>query len=63
MDQEYGAYIGTKYLIEKGYTKIAYCTGGYFDGDGKGNERDKGFQKALSECDLEFSREWQHTIK
>lgn len=67
LDQEYGAYIGAKYLIEKGYTKIAYCTGGYFDGDGKGNERDKGFQKALSECNLEFSREWlftnQHTIE
>uniref|UniRef100_UPI00403F024C LacI family DNA-binding transcriptional regulator n=1 Tax=Candidatus Enterococcus willemsii TaxID=1857215 RepID=UPI00403F024C len=66
LDQEYGAYIATKYLLEKGYRKIAYCTGGAFDEFAKGKERNAGFERALSEYELALNRKWlytnQHTI-
>lgn len=66
-DQEKGAYIGTRYLLSKGYNKIAYCTGGNFDEKSKGNSRDKGFLKALEEFQCSFNSEWlftnQHTIE
>ena len=66
LDQEKGAYIGIKYLLEKGYRNIAYCTGGMFLPNMKGEDRDRGFIRALQEYDLKPNREWvftnQHTI-
>lgn len=66
LDQVQGAYMGVKYLLEKGYRKIAYCTGGLFDGNGKDRDRNKGFNKAISEHDIKVNTEWlfvdQHTI-
>ncbi|KAF1301988.1 LacI family DNA-binding transcriptional regulator [Enterococcus saccharolyticus] len=66
LNQEHGAYIGTKYLLEKGYRKLAYCTGGTFDEHVKGIERDRGFTKALNEYGLKINKDWvyvnQHTI-
>lgn len=67
LDQAKGAYIGAKHLVEKGHQKIAYCTGGLFDADGKGRDRNQGFQKALNEAGIKINPKWifvdQHTIE
>lgn len=66
LNQAEGAYLGTKYLLSKGHRKIAYCTGGIFDEDGKDKERNAGFSKAMKEFNLAPNSEWlfvdQHTI-
>lgn len=66
LDQFKGTYIGIKHLIEKGHKKIAYCTGGLFDQQGKDIDRNKGFQKALSEAGISLNPQWifvnQHSI-
>lgn len=66
LDQRKGAYMGTKYLLNLGRRKIAYCTGGLFDGSGKDKDRNSGFHQALTENELEVNTEWifvnQHTI-
>ncbi|WP_326929571.1 LacI family DNA-binding transcriptional regulator [Bacillus sp. m3-13] len=50
-----------------GIKKIAYCTGGLFDEEGKGKDRNQGFQKALSEAGIKINPKWifidQHTIE
>ncbi|WP_173915252.1 LacI family DNA-binding transcriptional regulator [Halobacillus sp. Marseille-Q1614] len=58
LDQVKGAYIGTKHLIDKGHTKIAYCTGGLFAEDGKDKDRNKGYQQALEEAGLTLNPNW-----
>lgn len=67
LDQEHGAYIGMKYLLDKGYRDIAYCTGGMFVANTRGEDRDKGYVKALKEYDLQLDIEKvfvdQHTIQ
>lgn len=67
LDQTKGAYLGVKHLIEKGHKKIAYCTGGLFDEQGKGKDRNQGFQKALHEAGIKINPKWvfvdQHTIE
>ncbi|MGM7723204.1 LacI family DNA-binding transcriptional regulator [Metabacillus sp. Hm71] len=67
LDQTKGAYLGTRHLIERGHQKIAYCTGGLFDEQGKGKDRNQGFQKALDEAGIKINPKWifidQHTIK
>lgn len=67
LDQTKGAYLGAKHLVEKGHVKIAYCTGGLFDVDGKGKDRNQGFQKALKEAGVKINPKWifvdQHTIE
>lgn len=67
LDQTKGAYLGVKHLIEKGHQKIAYCTGGLFDKEGKGKDRNQGFQKALYEAGMQINPNWifinQHTIE
>ncbi|SDI47827.1 LacI family DNA-binding transcriptional regulator [Alteribacillus bidgolensis] len=67
LDQIKGAYIGTKHLLEKGHTKIAYCTGGLFAVDGKDCDRNQGFQKAMQEGGLTVNPPWvfvnKHTME
>lgn len=67
LDQMKGAYLGAKHLIERGHQKIAYCTGGLFDEQGKGKDRNQGFQKALHEAGIKINPKWifidQHTIE
>jgi len=67
VDQYEGAYIGVKHLIEKGHKKIAYCTGGLFDEQGKDKDRNLGYQKALKEAGVKMNPKWifinQHTIE
>jgi DNA-binding LacI/PurR family transcriptional regulator len=67
LDQVKGAYLGVRHLIEKGHQKIAYCTGGLFDEEGKGKDRNHGFQKALTEAGIKVNPKWifidQHTIE
>lgn len=67
LDQTKGAYLGAKHLIERGHQKIAYCTGGLFDEQGKGKDRNQGFQKALHEAGVKINPKWifidQHTIE
>jgi LacI family transcriptional regulator len=67
LNQTKGAYIGANHLIERGHRKIAYCTGGLFDEQGKGKDRNHGFQKALSEAGIKINPKWifidQHTIE
>jgi DNA-binding LacI/PurR family transcriptional regulator len=67
LDQTKGAYLGVKHLLEKGHQKIAYCTGGLFDEQGRGKDRNLGFQKAIKEADCKINPKWifvdQHTIE
>lgn len=67
IDQNKGAYIGINHLIQKGHRKIAYCTGGLFDEQGKDKDRNQGFQKALKEAGIMINPKWifvnQHTIE
>lgn len=67
LNQYEGTYQGIKHLIEKGHTKIAYCTGGFFEKDGKGKDRNQGYQKALKEAGISINPNWvfvnQHSIE
>lgn len=66
LDQAKGAFLGIEHLIKKGHKKIAYCTGGLFDDEGKGKDRNQGFQKAMTEANIKVNPHWifidQHTI-
>ncbi len=66
-DQLEGTYQGIKFLIEKNYKKIAYCTGGTLNIEGHGKLRTEGFERALIEKKLDFKKEWifqeVHTTK
>lgn len=65
-DQEQATFEGIEYLIEKGYKKIAYCTGGNFEVDGHGSTRTKGFERAITLNKQTFNKKWifqrVHTI-
>lgn len=67
LDQYKGTYIGVQHLIERGHQKIAYCTGGLFDEQGKDKDRNHGYQKALKEAGIAINPKWifvnQHTIE
>ncbi len=67
LNQSKGAYIGVKHLIERGHQKIAYCTGGLFDEQGKDKDRNHGYQKALQEAGIVINPKWvfvnQHSIE
>ncbi|MHC5375317.1 LacI family DNA-binding transcriptional regulator [Enterococcus sp. LJL120] len=52
IDEEAASYQGTKFLIEKGHRKIAFCTGNIRNAH---DHRFKGFLKALKEAGIEFS--------
>ncbi|REJ07538.1 LacI family DNA-binding transcriptional regulator [Halobacillus trueperi] len=67
VDQAEAAYLGTKHLLDRGYRKIAYCTGGLFVEDGKDKDRNVGFQKALNDYNINVNTGWvfvnKHTIE
>ncbi|MBG9812066.1 LacI family transcriptional regulator [Bacillus endophyticus] len=67
LNQYQGTYDGIKHLIERGHRKIAYCTGGFFKKEGKGKERNQGYQKALEEAGISINLNWifvnQHSIE
>ncbi len=56
LDQVYGGYIATKHLLERGHTKIAYCSGGYRSNVAQ--SREIGFKKALAEYKLTFDERY-----
>jgi LacI family repressor for deo operon, udp, cdd, tsx, nupC, and nupG len=56
LDQVYGGYIGTRYLIESGYNRIAYCRGEY--ASGLSLERERGYRLAIEEYGLPNRSEW-----
>ncbi|KRM71357.1 LacI family DNA-binding transcriptional regulator [Lacticaseibacillus brantae] len=65
-DQESGMYAGTKYLLNRGYRKLAFCTGQqdirFNDNiEDLNSDRYRGYLRALREFDLEPSVEWQFT--
>ncbi|MGM0240992.1 LacI family DNA-binding transcriptional regulator [Enterococcus sp. AZ103] len=66
-NQATASFEATNYLIQKGYKKIAYCTGGSLTRGGHGNSRTEGFEKALQESNLPMKIEWifkqVHTIE
>ncbi len=55
LDQVQGSYLGTKHLIDQGYTRLAYCMGST---SGLSNDRRKGFFKAVEEAGLDVKPEW-----
>lgn len=57
LNQYQGAYIGTQYLINKGYKNIAYCTGTTDINSEKSLPRTKGFLTALKDAKLKLSDE------
>ncbi|MFD2830980.1 LacI family DNA-binding transcriptional regulator [Corticicoccus populi] len=54
-DQEEATYLAIKYLLDKGYTEIGYCTGGIFSKSKHGSSRKNGFIKALNEHHIELN--------
>ncbi|MCM3635572.1 LacI family DNA-binding transcriptional regulator [Paenibacillus camelliae] len=67
VDQFTASYEGVKHLVQQGYRKIAYCTGGLFNDSGKYKDRNHGYEKALAEADIEINPSWlfikRHTIE
>ncbi len=57
-DQEQATYEGINFLIDKGYEKIAYCTGGTLTLGGHGDRRTRGFEKAITESKYSFNKNW-----
>lgn len=49
-DQEHGGYLGTRHLIERGHTKVAYAGG--TDRIELTRDRYRGFERAMKEADL-----------
>ncbi len=54
LDDEYGGYIATKYLIRKGHKKIAIATGN-LDISSVNQNRKKGYEKALKENKIDIN--------
>lgn len=67
VDQFTASYEGVKHLLDQGYRKIAYCTGGLFDDSGKYKDRNLGYEKALTQAGIEINPSWlfikRHTIE
>lgn len=57
-DQEKAAYEAIRYLVDVGYKKIAYCTGGDLTKSGHGSERTRGVERALTESNRAVKKEW-----
>jgi LacI family transcriptional regulator, repressor for deo operon, udp, cdd, tsx, nupC, and nupG len=57
LNQMEGGYMGTKHLIDQGFTKIGYCTGGQKNSR-LSRDRRKGFFKALQEADIPMDENW-----
>lgn len=57
VDDKIATYNAVNYLIEKGYKRIAYSTGGFFKEKGHGSRRNSGFISAMREAQLEINPE------
>lgn len=55
IDEAKASYMGTEFLIKKGHTKIAFCTGNIMNPH---DHRFKGFLEALTAYGLTFKEEW-----
>ncbi|RBW70888.1 LacI family DNA-binding transcriptional regulator [Bacillus taeanensis] len=58
LNQEHGSYLGTRHLIERGHKKIAFCFGG--TNSSLGEDREKGYLRALQEFGLKSKDEWYY---
>ncbi|MCJ8009373.1 LacI family DNA-binding transcriptional regulator [Lederbergia wuyishanensis] len=56
LNQMQGGYMGTKFLLKQGYTKIGYCWGGILSG--LAHDRFFGFEKAMKESGLSINKNW-----
>jgi len=56
LNQTQGGYMGTSYLLQKGYMKIGYCWGGILGG--LSHDRFHGFEEAMTESGLPVNRNW-----
>lgn len=57
VDDEYGGYLATKYLIDAGHRQIAIVTGNLRK-DGVAEKRFLGYKKALKEANIVNNKEW-----
>ncbi|MFC0238635.1 LacI family DNA-binding transcriptional regulator [Fictibacillus phosphorivorans] len=57
LNQIEGSYLGTKHLIDQGYTKIGYCTGNH-KSSRVSKDRKIGFLQALDEAGIMMKEEW-----
>lgn len=57
-DQTKITYEAIRYLLSKGYSQIAYCTGGDFSDKGHGSARNNGFKQAMAEAGLGIRADW-----
>ncbi|WP_460151384.1 LacI family DNA-binding transcriptional regulator [Salinicoccus sesuvii] len=66
-NQEQATYDAINFLIDKGYTGIAYSTGGDFTEQSHGRHRNKGYLKALETSGMDLNERWifrnNHTIE
>lgn len=61
-DQQYGAYIAMKYLIERGHRDIVYYN--YEKGIvPPGEQMEKGYRQALKEANIKFRKNFIYTVK
>lgn len=60
-EQEEATYHAIQFLLNKGYTDIAYCTGGHFSKTKHGSSRDKGYVRALADNQIELNTERIYT--
>lgn len=58
VNQTEAAQIGTKHLIDRGHTRIAYSTGGLFAGEGRDKDRNVGYQNALDDAGITINPNW-----
>lgn len=65
VDDRNATYHAIRYLMAKGYRRIAYATGGKFQQKGHGSRRNNGFLAAMNEMGLTVNERWlfreQHT--
>ena len=59
-DHEEGGYLATSHLIEQGYKRIAYINGEA--GNLCGDERKKGYLRALKEHEMPFNPEYEYRL-
>ncbi|EKN69747.1 DegA family transcriptional regulator [Neobacillus bataviensis LMG 21833] len=60
IDEKQATYEAIKHLLEKGYRKIAYCTGSNYH---KNDHRYEGYLQALSEYNLEFDEDYYFSYR
>ncbi|MBU0439326.1 LacI family DNA-binding transcriptional regulator [Staphylococcus succinus] len=60
-EQEEATYHAIQFLLNKGYTDIAYCTGGHFLNTKHGSSRDKGYIRALADNHIELNNKRIYT--